>query len=100
MDKYDVLISPVAQSDLLGIFEYLATLVPEEAAQYYERFMKECETLRTAPKNCPLSKDSQLRLRGYRVLATKDYLFFFIINGSYVGIRRILHAKRQYDRLS
>ena len=100
MDKYDVLISPVAQSDLLGIFEYLATLAPEEAAQYYERFMKESETLRTAPKNCPLARDPQLCLRGYRVLATEDYLFFFIISGGNVEIRRILHSRRQYDRLA
>jgi len=100
MDKYDVLISPVAQSDVLGIFEYLATLVPEEAAQYYERLMKDSETLRTAPKNCPLSKDSQLRLRGYRILATEDYLFFFIISGNQVGIRRILHTKRRYGLLT
>jgi len=100
MDKYDVLISPVAQNDLLGILEYLATLAPEEADQYYERFMKESEKLRTAPKTCPLSKDSQLRLRGYRVLTTEDYLLFFIISGNQVGIRRILHAKRQYDRLT
>jgi len=100
MDKYEVLISPVAQSDLLGIFEYLATLVPEEAAQYFDRFMKDSDMLRTEPVNCPLSKDSQLRLRGYRVLTIEDYLFFFIIRGSYVEIRRILHANRQYDRLT
>jgi len=99
MDKYDVLISPVAQSDLLGIFEYLATLIPEEATQYYERFMKESETLRTAPKDCPLARDSQLRLRGYRVLTTEDYLFFFIISGNHVEIRRVLNAKHRYDRL-
>jgi len=100
MDKYDVLISPVAQSDLLCIFEYLATLTPEEAAQYYQRFMTEAEMLQTAPKKCPLARDPQLCLRGYRVLTTEDYLFFFIISGSNVEIRRVLHAKRRYDRLA
>ena len=100
MDKYDVLISPAAQGDMLGIFEYLATLAPEEAAQYYDRLMKDAETLRTAPKNCPPARDSQLSLRGYRVLTTEGYLFFFIIVGSHVEIRRILHSKRQYDRLA
>ena len=100
MDKYDVLMSPVAQSDLLCMFEYLATLVPEEAASYYERFMKECEILRTAPKSCPLARDPQLCLRGYRILTTDDYLFFFVICGSNVEILRILHAKRRYDRLA
>jgi len=100
MDKYDVLISPMAQGDLLGIFEYLATLTPDEAAQYYERFMKDSETLRTAPKSCPLARDLQLCLRGYRILTAEDHLFFFIISGSNVEIRRILHAKRQYDRLA
>ena len=100
MNDYKVLISPVAQNDFLGIIEYLATLAPEEAVQYFERFLGEAETLRATPKNCPFARDSQLRLRGYRVLATEDYLFFFIMSAGTVEIRRILHAGRQYDRLT
>ena len=100
MDNYNVLIAPAAQSDLLGVMEYIATLIPEEAARYNELFMAEAETLRTTPKSCPFARDPQLRLRGYRTLAVEDYIFFFVMNGSTVEIRRILYAKRQYDRLA
>jgi len=100
MDKYTVLISPAAQSDFLGVIEYLDTLTHEDSEQYYNQFMDEAETLRSEPKNCPFARDSQLRLRGYRILSVADYLFFFIISRNTVEIRRILYAKRQYDRLA
>ena len=100
MDKYDVIISPAAQSDFLGIVEFIDTLPPEEASLYYEQFMDEASILRTAPKSCPFARDPQLRLRGYRMLSAEDYLFFFVMSGNIVEIRRILYAKRQYDRLA
>ena len=100
MDKYNILISPAAQSDFLGVLEYLDTLTQEEALQYYEQFTEEMESLRTEPKSCPYARDSQLRLRGYRILSIVDYLVFFVICASSVEIRRILYAKRQYDRLA
>ena len=100
MDNYRVIISPAAQSDFLGILEFIDTLPPEEASQYYEQFMDEAETLQAAPKNCPFARDPQLRLRGYRTLSAQDYLFFFVMSVNIVEIRRILYAKRQYDRLA
>jgi len=100
MDEYKVVILPAAQSDFLGVTEYLCTLAPEEAVHSFEQFMKETEVLRTAPKSCPFARDSQLRLRGYRTLSTEDYILFFVIDGGTVQIRRILYAKRLYDRLS
>ena len=99
MEKYDVLISPAAQSDFQSVQEYLGTLPAEESNLYFEKFMEEVKTLRSAPKSCPFTRDPQLRLRGYRILSAMDYLLFFIMNGSGVEIRRILYAKRQYDRL-
>jgi len=80
--------------------ELLHTLAPEEAQQGYNQFMEEIESLRTKPRSYPLTRDSQLRLRGYRMLPINDYLLFFVINGSNIEIRRILYSKRQYDRLA
>ena len=99
MDKYNVIISASAQRDFLAIAEHLDALPPDEATQQFEQLIDDVSVLRSAPMSCPYARDFQLRLRGYRVLVVEDKLFFFVIHNSTVEIRRILNAKRQYDRL-
>lgn len=100
MEKYDVLLSPAAQSDFMGVLEYLDTLTPEAAAQYYEQFIAKVEALRKSPESCPFVRDSQLRLRGYKVMPVDGYVVFFIVSSDTIEIRRILYADRQYNRLA
>ena len=99
MDDYYVKISSTAQNDFMEIAEYLETLPPEEAELCYDNILKKTEILCKAPESCPSARDSQLRLRGYKMLTVDDYIYFFIINARTVEIRRILYARRQYDRL-
>jgi len=98
MENYDVKISPAAQRDFLVVTEHLNALPPEEAMPAYDRILNETESLSKSPATCNFAKDMQLRLRGYRVLPVGDYLFFFVICGNIVDIRRILYAKRRYER--
>ena len=82
MEKYDLILSPTAQRDFMGIVEQINTLPPEEANLYIEQILTKAEVLLTEPESCHYAKDSQLKLRGYRVLTVEDRLFFFIINGN------------------
>jgi plasmid stabilization system protein ParE len=100
MDKITVLLSPSAQSDFLCVMEHIDSLTPDAAELYFSQFIEKMEELRKSPASCPYVRDSQLRLRGYRTLSIKGYLVFFIISGNAVEVRRILHADRQYDRLT
>jgi len=99
MEEYNVKISPAAQNDFLDITEHLGTLSPEESTHYYELFMEKMGMLRVTPESCPLARDAQLRLRGYRMLPTENYIVFYVISGKTVELRRILYARRQYERL-
>ena len=99
MEQYNVKIFPAAQNDLLDIVDYLNTLSSDAAIRYYDLIIEKAGTLATMPKRCPLAKDTQLRLRGYRTLLVKNYIVFFVVNGKTVEIRRILYARRQYDGL-
>jgi len=99
MEEYNVRISPAAQNDFLDIAEHLSNLTPEEASQYYELFMEKMGMLTTTPEICPLARDAQLRLRGYRMLPIENYIVFYVINAKVVELRRILYARRQYERL-
>ena len=99
MEEYNVRISPAAQNDFLDIADHLSTMTPEDATQYYELFMEKMGMLKTTPERCPLARDAQLRLRGYRMLPIENYIVFYIINCKTVELRRILYARRQYERL-
>jgi len=99
MEEFNVNISPAAQNDFLDIVEHLDTLSPEAAEQYFELFMEKVGLLSIAPESCPLARDTQLRLRGYRMLPIENYIVFYVINVKTVEIRRILYARRQYERL-
>ena len=98
MEKYNVKISPAAQRDFLVVAEHLDALPPDEAMQAYDLILNETEFLLTSPASCSFARDMQLRLRGYRVLTVGVYLIFFVIYGNTVDIRRILYAKRRYER--
>jgi len=99
MEEYSVKVSPAAQNDFLDIVEHLDTLSPEAATQYFELFMEKTGMLATTPESSPLARDTQLRLRGYRMLPIENYIIFYVINGKTVELRRILYARRQYERL-
>ena len=99
MEQYKVKIFPSAQNDLQDIVDYLNTLSPDAAIRYYDLIIEKVGTLTTMPERCPLAKDTQLRLRGYRTLFVENYIVFYVITGKTVEIRRILYAKRQYEGL-
>jgi len=99
MEEFKVIISPAAQNDFLDIEDYLDTLSAEAAAQYYQLFMDKVGSLANTPDNRPLARDTQLRLRGYRMLPVDNYIVFYVINAKTVELRRILYARRQYERL-
>lgn len=98
MEQYSVKIFPTAQNDLRDIINYLNTLSPNSATQYYDLILEKVGKL-TIPERFPLVKDTQLRLRGYRMLLVKNYIVFYVINCKSVEIRRILFARRQYEGL-
>lgn len=99
MERYDIVINPVAINDLDEIVDYLTTLSEQAAVKYYDLIIEKINTLSEMPERCPLAKDTQLRLRGYRTLLTENYIVFYVIRGKTVEIRRILYARRQYDGL-
>ena len=99
MEEYEVKIFPVAQDDLRDIVDYLNTLSPDAAIKYYDLIIEKVGTLTTMPERCPLVKDTQLRLRGYRMLVVNNYIVLYVISGKTVEIRRILYARRQYEAL-
>jgi len=99
MAKYNLKIYPAALADLSDIIDYLNTLSPETATSCYDMIVEKIGSLAENPERCPIAKDTQLRLRGYRTLFVNKYIVFYIVENSTVKILRILHARRQYERI-
>jgi len=99
MGKYKVKILPKAQEDMLEIVDYLNSLSEAAALRYYDLIVEKISSLSDMPERCPIARDTQLRLRGYRYLVVEKYLVFFVVIGNTVQIRRILYGRRQYGEL-
>ena len=99
MEQYKVKIFPTAQNDMREIIDYLNTLSCDAAVKCYDSIIEKVKTLTTMPERCPMAKDIQLRLRGYRMLMVNNYIVFYVINDKNVEVRRILYARRQYEGL-
>lgn len=101
MEKYNIVVNPEAEDDLDDIIDYLATLSEQAAVKYYDLIIEKINDLSEIPERCPLMKDTQLQLRGYRTMQVKNYIVFYVIISKTVEIeiRRILHSRRRYERL-
>ena len=99
MGQFKVVILRPAREDISEIIGYLNSLSPQTALRYYDLLVERIGSLSDMPERCPLARDIQLRLRGYRFLAVENYLVFFVVVGDTVQIRRILYARRQYESL-
>lgn len=97
MAMYKVKIYKTAKQDLREMIDYLNTLSHQAAIKYYDLIVENIGSLAEMPERCPLLRDIQLRLRGYRVLIVEKYMVFFVIKGDTVQIRRILYGRRQYE---
>jgi len=98
MGEYKVKIYPAAQNDFLEAIKRIKLLPPDEATRQLDNIKDKLEVLETAPESCLSARDSQLRVRGYKMLTIDDYIYFFVIKGKTVEVRRIiyesaLHAK-------
>lgn len=96
METYKVKIYPTAKQNLLEIIDYLNTLSREAALRYYDLLTEEIASLSTMPERYPRPKDLALAAKGYRYLAVKNYLVFYVVSGDTVQIRRILYRRRDY----
>jgi len=94
MGEYNVKIYAAGQNDFIEVVDRLKLLPAEEAEQQFSNIEKKLEVLKTAPESCMSARDSQLRLRGYKMLVIDDYVYFFVIKNKTVEIRRIIHSRK------
>jgi len=97
--KYNIEYLPIAERDLIDIFDYIRRDNPSTAVNFIDRIDKTISQLESFPKMGSIPKDDRLSRKGYRMLIVGDYLVFYVFLDDIVEIRRILHGSRKYSFL-
>jgi plasmid stabilization system protein ParE len=72
--KYRIRYLPIAQEDLISIFDYIAKDSPERALAFVEKLDKRIGSLVQQPFLGRIPRHQKLREYGYRVLVIESYL--------------------------
>jgi addiction module RelE/StbE family toxin len=97
--KFKIEYLPIAQSDLLDIFEYIFLDNPDAAEQFVNKIDKSIQKLESFPELGVVPKDDRLGLLGYRMLVIDNYFALYVIKDQIIEIRRIIHGKRKFSFL-
>ena len=98
---YEVEVSQQADSDLRGIFEYIAFELqsPKNASGQLDRLEKQILSLDTMPERYRRYEKEPWKSRGLRVLPVDNYLVLYIPDHhkKVVTILRVMYARRDID---
>jgi plasmid stabilization system protein ParE len=89
----------IAEKDLTDIFDYIYADSPATASVFLDKIDDTVSKLADFPELEKVPNDYRLRRLGYRILIVDNYIVFYVIRGTIVEIRRVLHSKRNYDFL-
>ncbi|SEF92269.1 toxin ParE1/3/4 [Eubacterium ruminantium] len=100
--KYDVTLTEQAESDLRGIFEYIAfdLLSPENAAGQLERIEEIIMSLGDYPEKYNRYDREPWKSRNTRYVPVDNYVVFYIpdIDKNVVSVIRIIYCGRDIDK--
>ncbi len=97
--KYTLRYLPIAQDDLVSIFDYIAQDSPNRALSFVEKLDQRIGRLEQHPNLGRVPRHPKLREFGYRVLIVESYLVFYIIRGQTIEVHRVVHGSRNLDHL-
>lgn len=95
--KYEVRVTPTAESDIEAIWDYITEDSPENAARFVSQLEEHIGALERFPVRCPLIPENEVLNSEYRHLVLGNYRIIFRITGTTVFILRIIHGSRLLD---
>lgn len=98
-DKYTLKYLPIAQDDLVDIFDWIAKDNPGRALSFVDKLDKRIGILERQPLLGREPRHQKLREYGYRVLIIESYLVFYIVRGTVIEIHRVMHGSRSLEEI-
>ena len=101
-NKYKVKFTPLADSDMDGIYEYIFDILdaPMAAENLIDEIEQKTKQLEDMPYSCPAVDDELLKAKGYRKLVVKNYIALYIVsdNEKLVTIMRVVYGASDYEK--
>lgn len=105
--KYNVRIVKPAQADISEIYRYIAYDLknPAAAERRISLIDEKILKLETTPTRYPLVQDEYMASKGFRVVAAKTHLIFFVIREglldepTQVLVMRVLYCRRDWAKI-
>jgi plasmid stabilization system protein ParE len=97
--KYSLRYLPIAQDDLISIFDWIAQDGSNRALLFIEKLDKLIFLLGKQPLLGREPRHPKLKEYGYRTLIIDSYLIFSILRKNTIEIHRIIHASKNLDDL-
>jgi toxin ParE1/3/4 len=98
-ERFIICYLPIAQGDLIGIYDWIARDSPTRASSFVQRIEKRIDALARSPNLGRIPRHPRLKEYGYRVLVLDSHLVFYIIRGQTVENHRVFHGSRNLDQL-
>ncbi|MEG0409074.1 MAG: type II toxin-antitoxin system RelE/ParE family toxin [Bacilli bacterium] len=103
MEKYNVIIEPIAEEDLIEILTYITTTLHETdiAKQIYFLIRTQILTLELFPFRYAHIIEEPYRTMGIRKIPVKNYIIFYFVDEEEkdVHVFRILYNRREWKNL-
>jgi len=96
---FKVEITPYAERDLEGIWDYIAQDNPGNACTFVLKIEEQIYSLEHSPERCPLIPENQILGTSYRHLIYGQYRTIFRISTDTIYILRIIHGARLLEEL-
>ncbi len=100
--SYEIRMTPQAQDDLRGIFEYIAFTLqsPQNAAGQLDRLEESIDSLEQMPERFRVYDKEPWRSRNLRIMPVDHYLVFYIPNREEetATVIRVIYGGRDIDR--
>ena len=98
-DKYGIRYLPIAQDDLISIFDHIAGDSASRVAGFVNKLDKRIGSLRIQPLMGRIPRNEKLKAIGYRVLIIESYFVFYLLRDHIIEIHRVIHGSRNLDDL-
>jgi addiction module RelE/StbE family toxin len=101
VEKYSIVILPVAQEDMKSIVAYIRKDNPEAALRMVANIRESIGRLASHPKIGSVPSDPVIAARRYRMLVVKPYLVFYVVytREGVIEVHRVLHSRQLAAKL-
>lgn len=97
--KYQVVVFPSAERDLLEIRTYFEEILVASADSLIDKIYEALVPLTTTPFMYPLVHDDIISAKGFHFITVDSYIIFYKISGETVQIHRVLYGRRLYNSI-